>query len=119
MRRTLATIAFILAGSLPGMTHAAEIDCAQEGAIRSKSGDVGTALTFRVVGENDETQFKLYWLDYDGNRKFYRHVFAGDTYRQDTYLTHPWLVTAPEPGGGEPCVMIVLPDREPRRITLD
>lgn len=92
--------------------------CKQEQTLRSKKGTVSTNIRFRVVGENDETQFKIYWLDYQGNRQFYKHVFAGQTYDQQTFLTHPWLVTAPEPGGGEICVAIYTPSKGGQTITL-
>ena len=86
--------------------------------MRSIHGDQPTNIRFRVIGENDETQFKIYWLDYEGRRVFYKHVFAGDVYNQQTFLTHPWLVTAPEPGGGEFCIEIFLPKPGGRTITL-
>ena len=90
---------------------AAEARCPGERSTRSVEGSVPTTITFRAVGENDETQFKIYWLDYKGRRKLYRHIFAGDTYRQQTFMTHPWLVTAPVPGGGEDCIRIFHPRR--------
>jgi len=93
--------------------------CPNEGAIRSVTGDTSTSIQFKVVGENDETQFRIYWLDYEGNRKFYKHVFAGDVHNQPTFMTHPWLVTAPIPGGGEDCIAIYLPQRNGSTIVLD
>jgi hypothetical protein len=86
--------------------------------MRSKSGDRSTRISFRAVGENDETQFKIYWLDYQGRRQFYKHIFAGDTHNQQTYMTHPWVVTAPIPGGGEDCVAIYMPTKGGRTIKL-
>lgn len=92
--------------------------CSHEGRLRSTKGDIKTNLNFRVVGENDETQFKIYWLDYQGRRQFYKHVFAGDSYNQGTFMTHPWLVTSPIPGGGEDCIAIYMPNQGGRTITL-
>ena len=92
--------------------------CRQERNLRSKKGDVSSNIRFRVVGESDETQFKIYWLDYQGKRQFYKHVFAGQTYNQQTFLTHPWVVTAPKPGGGETCIAIYTPSRGGQTITL-
>jgi hypothetical protein len=97
----------------------ADMACHNESGQRSTAGDVSTSITFKVYGENDETQFKIYWLDYDGNRVFYKHVFAGDTYKQQTYLTHPWVVTAPIPGGGEDCIDVYFPKQGGSTITLD
>ena len=87
--------------------------------MRSVKGDIAAEINFRAVGENDETQFKIYWLDYQGQRKFYKHIFAGDIYRQPTFMTHPWLITTPEPGGGEICLAIYLPQRYATTIVLD
>lgn len=92
--------------------------CAEEDNLRSQRGDVRTDIQFRVFGENDETQFKLYWLDYKGHRQFYKHVFAGDIHNQQTFMTHPWVVTAPIPGGGEDCVAIYMPKKGGRSVSL-
>ena len=97
----------------------AELVCHHEAGQRSTASDVSTTITFEIYGENDETQFKIYWLDYDGNRVFYKHVFAGDTYNQQTYLTHPWVVTAPIPGGGEDCIGVYYPQQGGSTVTLD
>lgn len=101
-----------------GPTKGKTYSCAQEDNLRSINGDVSTNVRFRVLGENDETQFKIYWLDYQGRRQFYKHVFAGEVYNQQTYVTHPWLVTAPIPGGGEQCIAIYTPSAGGRTITL-
>ncbi len=95
-----------------------QLSCSEEGSVRSISGDVSVNITFGAVGENDETQFKIYWLDYQGRRQLYKHIFAGDTHRQPTFMTHPWLVTAPVPGDGEDCVAIYLPQRNAQTIVL-
>lgn len=116
---TFKTLAIATTIAMMAMAGAAEARCPGEGAKRSKTGDRPTSITFRAVGENDETQFKIYWLDYQGRRKLYRHIFAGDVYRQPTYMTHPWLVTAPVPGGGEDCVGIYMPRSSGRTITLN
>lgn len=95
------------------------LPCAAEGQARSLEGNRPTTIIFRAVGENDETQFKIYWLDYKGRRKFYKHIFAGDVFRQATFMTHPWLVTAPRPGGGEDCLAIYLPRKTAQTIVLE
>lgn len=120
--KSLVLVAAMAAAAfaMPQSASAASVlDCAQERAIQSQNSSTPTTITFRAVGENDETQFKIYWLDYNGKRVFYKHIFAGDVYRQPTYLTHPWLVTAPEPGGGEWCIAIYVPGASGNVITLD
>lgn len=119
MPKLIAT-ALITAGLAFSMAGAAEAQarCSGEGSVRSLAGDTPTSIQFRAVGENDETQFKIYWLDYQGRRVFYKHLFAGDSYNQQTYMTHPWLVTAPVPGGGEDCIAIYKPRRGGGTIVL-
>uniref|UniRef100_A0A383VWW0 von Hippel-Lindau disease tumour suppressor beta domain-containing protein n=1 Tax=Tetradesmus obliquus TaxID=3088 RepID=A0A383VWW0_TETOB len=35
---------------------------------------------------------RMLWLDYQGNEVAYETIAAGDVLRQQTFLTHPWLV---------------------------
>jgi von Hippel-Lindau disease tumor supressor len=58
--------------------------------MRSINGDFSTSVKFI---NNSLITVKVYWLDYDGNRKFYKSLQAGEQYIQQTYLTHPWLIT--------------------------
>ncbi len=95
-----------------------QLSCSVEGRTRSQTGDTPTTISFSAVGENDETQFKIYMLDYQGRRQFYKNIFAGDTYRQSTFMTHPWVITAPIPGGGEDCIAIYLPARNAQTVVL-
>ncbi len=104
--------------TMPAQAPENTVSCAEEDKLRSKRGDEKTNIQFNVIGENDETQFKIYWLDYKGHRQFYKHVFAGDTYNQQTFMTHPWVVTAPIPGGGEDCVAIYMSKKGGRTVSL-
>lgn len=106
-------------GLVIASTSLAAAECPGEAGKHSRNSDVSTSIKFRIVGENDETQFKVYWLDFNGNRVLYKHGFAGDTWTQQTFMTHPWLVTAPVPGGGEDCVGVYMPKPGGRTITLD
>ncbi len=120
MHKILTLAAATLAASLTAIAPAlAAPACANEGHIRSVVGDEKTTITFQIVGENDETQFKIYWIDYEGKRQFYKHVFAGDVYQQQTFMTHPWVVTAPAPGGPEDCIAVYLPQPGGSTIVLN
>lgn len=66
--------------------HAVEM----ERVAYSLSGEHETVITFRNTGFEIR---RLYWLDYEGKRKLYSELLAGQEQRLDTYLTHPWLVT--------------------------
>ncbi|NEO66700.1 MAG: hypothetical protein F6J94_18440 [Moorea sp. SIO1F2] len=36
---------------------------------------------------------KTYWLNYQGNRTYYYQLKPGQGYTQQTYVTHPWVIT--------------------------
>jgi hypothetical protein len=74
---------------------------------------------FVNAAESAEDMFSVFWLDYDGQRQHYGDVYPGDTFRLQTFVTHPWLVAYPEPGGGELCHHIYLPAPSPTTVTLD
>jgi von Hippel-Lindau disease tumor supressor len=58
--------------------------------VRSLNSDVQAAITF----QNDSAQtVKIYWLGFKGERVFYQRLLPGETYQQETFLTHPWVVT--------------------------
>lgn len=87
--------------------------------MRSQTSDAAATMTFRTVGENDETSAKIYWIDFDGNRKFYKQLFGTESWTVSTYLTHPWVITFPEPGGPDVCGGIYLPSAGQRTVTIE
>lgn len=58
--------------------------------LRSVEWSTPTRITFI---NNTSEPFRTYWLDYEGLRKFYAEVPAGQSYVQSTYVTHPWVAT--------------------------
>lgn len=67
-----------------------EIAISQESKLKSK--DATVPVKIRFLNLTDKT-LKLFWLDYEGKRKFYSEVQAFGEAEQSTYATHPWLVT--------------------------
>jgi hypothetical protein len=64
--------------------------CTQEGHITSPSSYNKALITF----DNQTAQeLKVYWIDFQGNRKLYAHVKAHSTYDQATWIGHVWVVT--------------------------
>ncbi|MCB1330486.1 MAG: hypothetical protein KDG49_08915 [Geminicoccaceae bacterium] len=92
--------------------------CPGEGSTRSVEATHPTALIFVNSAESPEDSISVYWLDYDGNRQHYFDLHPGETRRQETYLTHPWLVTFPSPGGGEVCYGIVHPLAQTGQVVI-
>jgi hypothetical protein len=57
---------------------------------RSRVADVPTTVTF--VNKSQHT-VKVYWLNYQGRRVLYKTLRRGQSYKQGTALTHPWVIT--------------------------
>ncbi len=66
------------------------LDGYQEGVVKSLNSNTAAQITF-TNGSGQEA--KVYWLDFDGHRVLYKVLTAGESYDQQTYLTHPWIVT--------------------------
>jgi hypothetical protein len=62
----------------------------------SVNGDTTAAIKF--VNELC-VPVDIYWIDYSGNRVFYRRLPAGASYLQLTFRTHPWIVVEVGSGG--------------------
>ena len=74
----------IQAGSEP-----LESGCPQEGHIKSPSSYDKAAITFDNQTAGD---VKIYWIDFDGKRKFYETLKAHTAYNQATWIGHVWVV---------------------------
>jgi von Hippel-Lindau disease tumor supressor len=62
----------------------------EQRGLRSKESRVSTQITF---ANNSAQTVKLYWLNFEGKRVFYSALETGESLEQQTYLTHPWVVT--------------------------
>ncbi|TWG22203.1 von Hippel-Lindau disease tumor suppressor protein [Micromonospora palomenae] len=62
----------------------------REPSLRSSGGGAETFVDF--VNRRD-SEVVVHWLDYDGQRRRYAVLEPGRSYRQQTYLGHPWVVT--------------------------
>lgn len=106
------------AALLAALPLGALASCPGEGSSRSVHSAQPTTLLFTNEAESPEDVISVYWLDYDGHRQHYFDLFPGETRLQETYLTHPWLVTFPVPGGGEVCHGIFNPLPGPGQIVI-
>ena len=82
---------------------------AEEKGIKSTNGDVDASIKF--VNKSAQT-VKIYWLDYDGDRKLYQTLKDGEVYSQGTFLTHPWLIT----DDNDDAWYVYFPDTQPRTV---
>ena len=99
----LAAILATLAGSAQAQTELQDVGCAGESALRSIDE---TTLTEVIFFNQSPAPIRTYWLDHDGNRKFGSEIRPGDSYVQQTYVTHPWVVTKTS---AKACVAIYQP----------
>ncbi len=70
-----------------------------ERRLRSHGGGPETFIDF--VNTRRE-RVAVYWLNYEGRRQRYALLEPGQSYRQQTYVGHPWVVTD-ERGGALVC----------------
>jgi len=61
-----------------------------ESKLKSSASKVTTSIHF--VNQS-KMVLKVYWLDYRGKRKLYSTLEPGNSYTQQTFVTHPWVVT--------------------------
>lgn len=103
---TLATTLSIAAPVLAETKHRAEV-----AGAKSLNGDIPASLMFINKTEAD---VKIYWLDYKGDRKFYQTLAPDEEYIQQSYLSHPWLVT----DGSDNAWHVFYPDAQTRLVMI-
>jgi hypothetical protein len=74
-------------------TNVTELDCTRERELRSQVSEESLELDFQNATDVSMT---LEWLDFDGGRVRYAVVEPGQSYRQQTFVTHPWLAVDPK-----------------------
>jgi hypothetical protein len=85
--------------------------CDAAESTRSRSSTESTAINF----ENKTADVvRIYWLNFRGERVQFASLGPGKTLRQETYTTHPWLVTD---AAGD-CLGLYLPAAEPGRAVI-
>jgi hypothetical protein len=71
------------------------LSCSLEPTLHSIEGNVATSIQFT---NNTAGSVNVYWINYQGQRVFYRGgpfspLAAGQSYVQGTFITHPWIIT--------------------------
>jgi hypothetical protein len=66
-----------------------ESGCPQEGHIKSPSSFDKATITF---DNQTAADVKIYWIDFDGKRKFYEMLKAHTAHNQATWVGHVWVV---------------------------
>jgi hypothetical protein len=65
-------------------------DAQMESSLKFINGDTSTSVDF--INETAGPVL-VYWLNYSGARVYYNTIPSGYHYVQQTYITHPWVVT--------------------------
>ncbi len=86
--------------------------CTDESSVKSaQTGNAAVALSFRNASSERR---RLYWLDQNGERKFYAIVEPQHIFQQSSYPGFAWLIT----DDGEKCVSIVTATTEAQTIDV-
>ncbi len=89
-----------------------KLGCENENKLRSLEGGAATSINFV---NKTSALVKVYWINYQGQRQFYKDLKAGESYTQSTYVNHPWVVTD-EQGG---CLGIFQPEGERKDAIIE
>jgi hypothetical protein len=71
----------------------AALPAKDETRLRSLASKEPTAL---LLVNRTSTDYSLFWLDFEGKRKPYGILHAGENLVEHTFATHPWLVARPD-----------------------
>jgi len=80
-------------------------------AVRSLNSDTPALITF---ANRSNQSVKIFWIDFGGNRQLYKTLESGGSFTQQTFLTHPWLVTDAQ---AQPW-NVYMPEGRPRTVVL-
>jgi hypothetical protein len=78
--------------------------CLSETRLRSQSSLLSTNVQFI---NRKPFRVKVYWVDFSGKRQHYFDLEPNQVRWQQTFTTHPWVVT--NSGENQPCLSIFLP----------
>jgi von Hippel-Lindau disease tumor supressor len=107
----LALSGCFIAATTSQTSLAQRIHPAEKVGIRSVNGDINTSVRFV---NHRPMKLKIYWLDYEGRRVFYRSLQPSEQYVQQTYLTHPWLIA----DVNDNALYIFFPDAQSRTVEI-
>lgn len=93
-------------------SFAMETKCLGEGQLRSVDFSKPTSMRF---SNHSKSTKLIYWLNYQGVRVLYNRLRPNSSYTQQTFVTHPWIVTST---AGK-CIAVYLPNRFPMSFSLN
>jgi uncharacterized protein (TIGR03067 family) len=84
---------------------------AEEKGIKSSNANFKTLIRFLNLSKQP---IKVYWLNYEGDRRLEGTVQDGDSMVEETFLTHPFLVTDEK----DKPWYVYFPDAQPRTVEI-
>ncbi|QBB71940.1 hypothetical protein ELE36_17110 [Pseudolysobacter antarcticus] len=109
--RALTLVVAVLLAGCAGSTQPQRVGSNQERAAKSIGNESKAEIEF--VNKSGQV-VKIYWLDFDGHRNLYKTLKVGESYNQQTYLMHPWLVT----DANDKAWDIFFADAQPRTVNI-
>lgn len=91
MKTVIAGAAALAAYLLVAATSGASAqNCRDQDTLRSPPGaTAATELTFVNAGVESR---RIFWIDRDGQRKFYKELGPHASHIQPTFVNHPWVI---------------------------
>jgi hypothetical protein len=100
----------ILTGAIATIPARAD-DCSNEKELKSPPSSATSEISFQNrAGEKR----RIYWIDQDGDRKFYGIVEPGNVFKQPTLVGHAWVVT----DDAEKCLYSFVASAEPQSVDV-
>lgn len=111
MRLNTLCIAFGVVLALASSAHAQAVSCDLFGNL--KSIDSGVPVTVSI-SNNTSNYRSVMWLDYNGSPVHYKDLQAGESYAQETYVGHPWMIV----DGPGNCIQVFAPEKGSSRFRI-
>ena len=87
-------------------------NCRDQNTLRSPSETTGaTELTFVNAGPESR---RIFWLDQNGKRKFYKELGPHASYTQPTFVGHPWVIARED----DRCQTVVIAPAKPMIVDV-
>ncbi len=92
-----------------GTASALTMTCkqAESQQIKSLKGDKPVSITFR---NSHSTSVQVIWLNYEATGQVYKTLAPGESYTQQTFMTHPWVFL--ENTDAHTCLGVYIPDND-------
>jgi hypothetical protein len=87
-------------------------NCRDQDTLRSPSGATrATELTFANAGSESR---RIFWIDQNGKRKFYKELGPHASYTQPTFVNHPWVIARED----DRCQIVVIAPAKPMIVDV-